>query len=542
MIKAILADNDMESLKNFKAYLRASAPDVRVVASISDNKALASAVRDFKPELILADIRFFGTYAVQTIRGLNETYADMRFIIYGTYNDAEYIEKVLEYGVIDYMFRPVKPAELDRCLQRAIKVFAEMAKLEAANKRLIADYKNEMSAFKQRFLDCLLDGVLESESEIELSMRYFGIALPPPYTVVNLRIDHFKTVILALDEQEKHLLIYRLLMLVNEKLSRYGNGLATMNRFNSISIILSGEQALYPLIDFCEEIKTEALYQTRFAVTMGIGRTYPAARQIAVSAREADAALRFRHYMGYNTVIPIHFVDPLNTVTYHYPKEKEELLIYAAVTGEYDYCESLLRKLLDALKQCPELPDRHLPRIIMHILIAIARYAGEQRMPNETIFTKFFNSKEIFELKTLDDAYTYLSAALKNFCGYMVEVRNENKIRIVDKVKEYINTHSRENITLSGMAMFAETTAEFLGNVFREREKCSVYEYTTRVKLERAKRLMRETAMDDETIANDVGYDDLRLFRNLFRQHTNLFTHEYRMQMIRLGEKTMNPY
>ena len=539
MFKLMLADADTESLRNFKTYIRTAVPDARVVGSVSEYARLAPAVREMKPDIILADIRFFGLFAVQSIRELHETYPNLRFLIYGTYNDAEYIEKVMDYGVIDYMYRPVKPAELERCLKRAVKVFDELARMNAAQARLLADYKIETPLFRERFLTSLLDGVPEMESEIEASLRYFGLSLPPPYTVFTVRIDHFKTIILTLDEQEKHLLIYKIQMIVNEKLARRGAGVSVMNRFNAVSVVLSGKEELYPLIDFCEEIKTEVLYQTKFSVTVGIGRTYETARQIAVSAREADAALRYRHYMGYHTIIPIHFVDPHNTVTYHYPKEKEELLVSAAVTGEYPYCEALLKKLIDALKASPALPERHVPKIMMQILIAISRYAAEQHIPNENMFTKFFSSREIFELQTLDDAYRYLSGALKNFCEHMVSVRDEYKRQTVERVKVYIAAHVRENNSLAGMAMLASTTPDFLTAVFRKSEGCSLYEYTQRVKLERAKSLMRETGLDDESIAIDVGYDDVRLFRSLFKQHAGVMPAEYRAQALRAAAQTV---
>jgi len=533
MVKALLADADADSLRSFKAYIRMSTQDVRVVGSIGAYQSLQPIVREFQPDVIIADIRFFGVYAVQVIRDLHETFPDLRFIIYGTYNDAEYVEKVLEFGVIDYMYRPITPAELERCLKRANKAVEEIALMNAAKKRLIDDYKNEIESFKLTFLSNLLGGILENESEIATSLRYFGLTLPPPYTVFHVRVDHFKTIILTLDEMEKHMLIYQILMIVKEKLARRGDGIAVISRFNELSVIASGPADLYELIEFCEDLKTDILYQTHFPVTIGVGRTYDLATQIVVSSREADAALHYRYYMGYNAVIPIHFVDPLNDVTYHYPKEKEEALVYAAVTGEYEYCEILLRKLIDALKERSSLPERHVPKIMMHVLIAIARYAGEQHMPNDNMFTKFFNSKEIFKLKTLDDAYRYLSGALKNFCGFMVETRNASKKQLVADVKAYINEHCRENISLANMAKIVKTTPEFLSAIFKEAEGTSIYVYATRLKLERAKTLMA-TPMDDEAIAADVGYDDVRLFRNLFKQQTGLFTHEYRTQVMKL--------
>lgn len=530
MLKVLLADTDTDHVKNFKTYIRLAFPEIKVLGSLTSSVNFVNQVKEQSPNLIIADIRFFGTAAQQIIRDTYEFFPDKRFIIYGTYNDAEYMQRLTEFGVIDYIFRPVKPGDLEKCLTRAIKVFDEMSRLTAAKDKLISKYKDNIAMFRDRFLENLIGGHLEDELEITSGFKYFGLNLNPGYSVFTVRIDHFKKIILTLDEMEKYLLVYRILLIINEGLQRIGNGAALVNRLNTITVILGGSMPLFDTIEFCDGLRLDILHQVKINVSIGMGRIYKQPRDIAVSFRESEAALRYKHVMGYGTVIPIHFVEPLNTITYRYPLEKEDRLVYSAVTGEYEYCRLLLRQIIDALRQCEPLPAKLIPKIIMDILFSINRFASEQQLHIEDRFTQFFPSKNVIELKTLDEAFAYMDGALKSFCGYILEIRNENIKVMVQKVKNYIDAHFRENISLLKLASFAETTPEFLSNVFYGETGLSVYQYAIDVRMQNAGRLLRETVMTEGEIAKETGYDDLKHFSAVFRQHHGMSATEHRLR------------
>jgi len=312
------------------------------------------------------------------------------------------------------------------------------------------------------------------------------------------------------------------------KMKEINNGVAFMRNLNEIVILLGRSMELEEMISFGRDVQTEVFRQTRQGVTVGLGRTYKTAMEICVSYREANAALRYRGYMGYETVIPIHYVEPFNDITYRYPLQKEESLVYAAVVGDYDYCEVLLTLLVDALRQSGHIPEYLLSKIVMNIVISINRYASEQNILLNSQFTQYFPTKDIFAITTLEEVYEYLSRCLKIFCGHVRELRDENKHNVVEKAKGYVNEHFARNITMGDVAIQAGTTPEFLTNAFREVEKKTIHEHLTNLRMEEAKRLMRRTDETDEMIAIQVGYDDIRRFRSAFKKYEGVNTQEYR--------------
>ena len=52
--------------------------------------------------------------------------------------------------------------------------------------------------------------------------------------------------------------------------------------------------------------------------------------------------------------------------------------------------------------------------------------------------------------------------------------------------------------------------------------------YLQHVRIEKAKVLLRESHMSIEAIARQVGYNDIRYFKQLFKNETNVTPKEYR--------------
>lgn len=528
MIKILIADVDMENVKNFNNFIKTNYPLIKNIKAINDpTKNIFNYLINDTPEIIIADIKFFGLSSYQTMKTIYELYPKIKVILYGTLNESEYLKKFMDFGVINYMYRPVKPSELKKALDNVIYLLRSDDLKKKEEDTLKGEYLEDIKLFEEKFLNNLLQGYLRDDSEIYRSFKYFNFEFTENYCVFIVRIQHFKKIILTLDEMEKHLLIFKVLNTVNKNINTK-TCKATISNFNSLSVIMSGDLKLEDIVTQCEKIKNSIFEDMQIRVTIGVGRIYEKPSDIPISYNEAIGALRYRFYLGNYTIIPIYFVEPLNNITYRYPLEKEKRLVYTAVIGEYDYCKVLLDEIFSALRDCGELPDKIVPKIIMDILISISRFASEQNILVNNKFSSFFSFKECLEIKNLEEAYLFLDSALKNFCGYVVLEHEKKEEKLFEDAKKYLKQWYYENISLSKVAINLGTTPEYLNNIFKKIGDKSFFEYAVFFRLEVAKKYMRETEFDDEVIALKVGYMDAKHFRSVFKQQENLNTIEYR--------------
>lgn len=532
MVKAIFADFNPEIVNVLRAHIKADFDRVIKVVGVLHEASLDKfwlLTEKQKPDVVVIDIRFFGLATLRNIAEATKRYPQMKILMTGTYDDHDYLRASMEYGAIDFVYKPVKGAEFKLAMGHIVNVLEQEAKRNAEEIQLVAEYAQNRELFRSRFLYNLMQGIVQNDEEIASSMRYFGMELSPPYTALSLRIDHFKTIMKGMDERSKHLLIYKIFWYTQQFLNEENAGYTFINSFNSISCVIYGIADFNELMDFVADLKDLVQERSGLEVTIGLGRSYETLQQLRFSARQADAALRYRYLMGYNSIIPIDFVEPHNHITYKYPKRKEEILVYTAVTGEYDYALKLLREILADLSIADVLPPMLLPRIMMNIVISISRYASEIGMEAEGRMREFFNFGDILNIKTIGEAQKLMETALQGFCGFVNNRTAESAKQMTIKARKHVDEHFYEDISLEMLAQQYSTTAEFLGKVFAERTGMSFREYLMGVRIAKAKEILESgEEVTEEEVGARVGFFDVRVFRSVFRRREGVFPMEYR--------------
>ncbi len=536
MIKVLIADSDIDNIGHFRSYIRKNYDSFEIVKTAISLKELNKYVESKKPNLIIADLDLFGISVIVALKDLNKKYPEMRFILYGNYSEEDYLKKCMEYGEICYMFKPVKPVELDKSLNEAILYFKEIENLDFERKKLINDYTDKIMLFEAKFLNNLIMGFSAGENEILDGMRYFNISIEKPYAVLIVRVDHFKKLVLAFDEREKHLFIFEILSIINEYINDDKKAKAFINHFNEIAVIFGEIYNFEQLLGIAREIKECIFKKISLSISIGIGRIYDNLHDIHVSYNEANAALRYRCFLGYNSIIPIDYVEPDNHITYRYPLNREELLVYTSVIGEYDYCVKLTNEIFDALKNCQGIHKRLLPQIVMDILISINRNAYEQGYEINGI-KKFFEIDKMIKINNIDEIKKCFLEGLKKFCEYILVCRNEMEEKLVEEAAKYIECNFYENINAKKAADKLNCSDEYLKKLFKEKKGYSFIEYVSRVRIENAKEIIEKTDAEDEIAALKTGYRDIKEFKAVFRKVTGYTTSEFRARIRKEKDK-----
>ncbi|MCL1988912.1 MAG: helix-turn-helix domain-containing protein [Firmicutes bacterium] len=527
-MNVMLVDSDNDNIKNFKTYIRRSFSECKIVGTFTDpNKDIIPSIQNYKPDLIIADIKFFGGVRFMRFMDIHSNFPNMRLVVYGTFNDTEYMRRARDFGVIDYMFRPVKPTELARCLKLALSQFKKDDVIRQQVKQQEQRSKDNISHYEGFFLRGLVEGHIINEDEILDGFSHFEIKLPQGYTVAIVHIDHFRQIALTLTESEKHLLIFKIYQATIEGMSER-EALIFMINFHSVAIVMGGYSSIEEKVSFFDEIKQAIYEKTDTRISIGLGRTYDLITEINISYKEAMTAILYRNRIGYNSVIPLEFVEPNNHITYRYPSDREDRLVYMAVVGDYPYCKQVLTELFDSLAQSGYIPEGLISKILMNIVLRISRHISEQNIPVAMQVSKLFPTAEILAVKNLEDGLTVFDKALRSFCAYIRNYTEENHQRLFRAAKQYIDRLYKEQFSTAKMAVTLGTTPEHLNRIFKERERISLYDYVMRVRMDAARRLLSTTELPEEEICTEVGFEDVRYFQSIFKQYERVTPSEYR--------------
>ena len=81
---------------------------------------------------------------------------------------------------------------------------------------------------------------------------------------------------------------------------------------------------------------------------------------------------------------------------------------------------------------------------------------------------------------------------------------------------------------LAGLARSVGTNTRQLNDVFRKHAGVTVFDYLREARMKEARQLLRETSLEVQTIANDLGYGSAANFSTAFRERFGLSPRQYR--------------
>ncbi len=99
---------------------------------------------------------------------------------------------------------------------------------------------------------------------------------------------------------------------------------------------------------------------------------------------------------------------------------------------------------------------------------------------------------------------------------------------VTELIKERIDKNYSDNIKVSDFAEQYYFSGEYLSRLFKLKYGSNIYEYLLKVRMERAKELLKSSELKIQEIALRTGYPDTNYFSKAFRNYTGLTPREYR--------------
>ena len=104
---------------------------------------------------------------------------------------------------------------------------------------------------------------------------------------------------------------------------------------------------------------------------------------------------------------------------------------------------------------------------------------------------------------------------------------------IYSHIIAYLKENYREKITVWDISRFCHYSVSYISHLFKQRNGKNISEYINGLRIEEAKRLLRNTLKSIKEIAFMTGFSDSNYFSNVFRKNTGKSPKEYRKSLIR---------
>ena len=111
-----------------------------------------------------------------------------------------------------------------------------------------------------------------------------------------------------------------------------------------------------------------------------------------------------------------------------------------------------------------------------------------------------------------------------------IDIREHSKNHIIDPVIEYMHQNFSKQLSLSEVAEHVYTNPTYLSRVIKQETGMGFTELLTKIRIEAAKKMLRDPAYKINEIAEKTGYINPRYFTAIFKKYTGCTPYNFRSE------------
>lgn len=443
----------------------------------------------------------------------------------------ELVKKLMFYGTYDCLTLPLNIPDLLTLLTNA---YTDL-KREKRRKRKREAY--EIQSIRASLAYDLLHGNTKNAKEIWERSQLANLSLIPN-TVLLLRIDHFSKLVENKGELWKNSLREEVLQAIN-----YCNlqdvSLKVLVNEQKYALLLSLpvqlEEEKYKVLatEYAEKIREEINKQTNYTVTIGIGNYYEDARNLHLSYQESEYAQTYRLFQAENSIIHIEDLDYFETPEYDKYKNKIQEMTNKFLLGDVTAVHAIWKEIYRSVATHSHFQPEEFRLQVLDLLFSLSKSAMQNGAnPKHIMPLQIKHAKELHEIESLTEIDTWIKAIVHEYSAYVHEGHNEQVLKSVQEVLQFVEEHYDEDIGLETIADRVDLSPNYLSAIFKQTTGRSYIDYLTELRMKKAKEKLQDLSLTVYEIAEAIGYSSSQYFSRVFKKHIGMTPSAYRNSVL----------
>ena len=532
MYKVFLVEDEIIAREGIRNGIPWEKTNYTLAGEAPDGEMALAMIQDIKPDILITDIRMPFMDGLSLSRIVKKTLPWIKVVILSGHDEFEYAREALSLGVEEYLLKPVSSQEMLKTLDKiAARIDEEKEKLLSIES-LKAQVRSSADILRDKWLSDFMNGRIPAADAIEQGRKFS----------IDLVARCYITSVIAVIPGEKEEQFGPIKNILQSIMEQYTGSIWFVEHEKRFGLLIKGlsaesvsekasplEESVYAI---AQAFKYEAERNTDCKIMVGIG---PQAERIGEIPKSYQAALKaadFGTARGLAQIVdssqfssssgeifdPSDFPDLagdmfLTKLRYASKKDIDSIIKEYTKTLENNFDEApayfIFGEIVVAAAKIVENLGGDLKKI--------APFSLEKRMVRSLVA-----SRDVFIEK------------LKSLLAAVIEFRDSHTAgryqSVIIKAREYIDRNfASGDISLYSTASYVGISPNHLSTVFAQETGENFIDYLTRIRLEKAKQLLQNTAMKSADIAFETGFNDPHYFSYIFKKNTGLSPREFRL-------------
>lgn len=505
--RAVIADDESKVRLAVKMLADWDKWGLCLVGEYEDGDSLCSHLSGDCPDIIITDMKMPGIHGAELIAKLGNLNPDAEIIVISGFDDFKFVRQALRYHAVDYLLKPIMEEDLNQALEKAIK------NLDGKQKRR---QREELSrGLVYQINDFVYDG--EAEEDFLLYMNWTAGAREccrAVYMNVYMNME---------DNLSSGSLLHELETFAEKMLGDKGRFFLDLREGRGCFLLtrnMSGTE-LETLADQMISMGE----QHGFDILAGIGCEYLDYESLPNSFMEAkiaamDIDIKECRKIKYYETIRYMQGDEIDFT-------QAEFLLNAAVNSRNRIqIRKSVERIYSMVQQSQLFRMKSLTKLNKLVLEKIEELIKNQDIDCEERSKFRILERELRQTLDVNLVRLKINMFLEGLSDR--DMSGKNGIGKTEMVKQYLDEHYMEKISLEALSGLFYLNKEYLSKLFKQEYSVGIFDYVDFLRIEKAKKLLIETNKSIGEITEELGFYDESHFNRKFRKMTGTAPREYK--------------
>lgn len=523
MFQILLIDDESTVLKGIKVSVNWNKFNISKVYTANNGTEAIELVQKYNPEIVITDIKMPNINGLELARKILEINKTIKIIALSGYDDYDYVRSFMKMGGIDYLLKPIAIKEIEEAIKKA----QELLKKEGA----VLDYNSEILRRKH------LIGFLNGKINIESLNKQF-------YKSVNLSFG-FSIYIMKIIKKD-----------VNDTAYAFYDDYKLTEKFNSFfkeffncDIILIDNNMFVSIIGI-KDITSKSLMEKNIVFS------YDRLKSFIEIYYKMEIKAAYGEMVDNFADLPISYISAKNAFDCTFYKQGSEIISYKDIKFDksnidyFQYDDNItkclngsdlngiqeefnkLRKEITEKYEYKQYDSNEIKLAYVKLLSNLLRNAINLYNADQSIIKSEIETleKSIYQSECYTELIRLSQKTVIRVEELYEKVFLNKKISMITKINQYITDNYNKNLTLEDISSHISRTPTYIANAYKIETGETIFNYLTKIRISKAKELLKDNHFSLNDIALKVGYNNAKYFGQVFRKSVGLTLKDYRLK------------
>ena len=533
MYRILLVDDEILVRDAIKENIDWKSIDCELVGDCENGKQAAEFVQEHPVDIVLTDILMPYMDGMELSHFLHDNYPDIVIVIFSGFGEFEYAKKAIQYGVSEYLLKPVTAMELTGVIEKMKQKVDQQRREKSKMDKLAQNsekYRKNEQIIRSKNMEALVNCTTDVNKTIQ-RLSEMGIDISAAsYRVALFDIDLYSGMYKLDTEkrQESALMAFVLFNISDEIVTREKAGIAYQEGNNRVGILFQetwSRNFTSKTKEICREIQQKTKEVMGFDVSMGIGKWVKKPEELIQSHDMAAQTLQYRYLLGGNLLIDMEEQHPAQEINLD---ESLADLKEFMKTGQKEQVDQTLATIEEAIRQALMEKSRacmYLQQVIRTMDNACEDVSADMNRIREDRDELL---RQVTDQKSFEDACKVVQKHTDRIFEILSEMNTSSSERQARLAIDYIQKNYMDpDLSLNSICSYLNISTSYFSTIFKDETGETFTEVLIRTRMEKARELLEKTTMKNYEIAEKVGFSDPHYFGISFKKMTGCTPTEY---------------